>query len=304
MIVKHNIKTSSISWLRNSYDNDSSTGIINNYYIPENMEELRELCVRLQKKNLAYRVIGHTSNIYFLPDTNIPNLISTKRINKWNIEGNILSCECGTNVKSLARAMVDSGMDGFAGLIDLPGTIGGAIYGNASVGNYSISQMLKSIIILNSEGIIEEMSYNDMDFQFRSSCLKRKEMKGIILSCTLQLKRGDVKEQKRIAEEVHKWRIENQPGPLNNLGTTALLNDLTCFGYVVALSTKLLDYLHKNQLRNKIILRLAGASILHPYLFGFNRFIWKDSKAHELFETYLKFINRMYRNPKLEIEVF
>ena len=303
MIIKNHVKTYSISWISSSYDKDTALGIINTYYIPETIDELQELCISLFTSGEELRVVGHTSNIYFLPNTNISNLISVRKLNRWQIEGNLLTCQCGVNVKALSKAMIDEGFEGFAGLIDLPGTIGGAIYGNASVGKYSITNMLESVKLLNENGQIEVYSKEDMNFQYRSSALKRQEMKGIILSCSLKLTMGDSGKEKRTAEGIHVWRVKNQPGPLNNLGTTALLNNHSKYGFLAFSIAKLVAFGRSPIIKKNLVLKMLGASHLSPYLFGYNRFIWKDPKAHEFFYDYIRFINKAYKYPKLEIEV-
>ena len=62
MIVKKNIPIYSVSWL-----NHVEGGMIDTFYEPENKEELIELCRSLYKENKSFDLIGHTSNIYFLP---------------------------------------------------------------------------------------------------------------------------------------------------------------------------------------------------------------------------------------------
>lgn len=199
--------------------------------------------------------------------------------------------------------MIEKGYKGFAGLIDLPGTIGGAIYGNASVGNYSISKMLVSIELLNEFGHIETLKYEDLAFCSRSSILKRHEKKGVILSCNLRLEKGEIEEERKIADIIHNWRLQNQPGPLNNLGTTALLSTRSIYGLFTFSIAKLLDLCHSSHKKDYLALKIMGVKHLSPYLFGYNRFIWKDIKAHDYFSDYLSFINKAYKNPKLEIEV-
>lgn len=304
MIVKHNIKTYSISWLRSSYDKNTATGIILNYYIPEELDELVSLCKDLYKRNEPFRIVGHTSNVYFLPDSNIPNLISTLKLRKWEVQDEFLICECGVNVKELTKEMIGLGAEGFAGMIDLPGTIGGAIYGNSSVSHYSISNLLDTITLLNEDGQIISLTKGAMQYSVRSSAMKRQEIKGVILSCKLRLKFGNAEKEMAEASRIHLWRKENQPGPLNNLGTTVLSSRFTIKGWISSLTARIL-YLGKPvQLRRVFVMKLMGKSYLCPYLHGYNRFIWKDSKAHMLFSKYIEFIRDFYTTPMLEIEVW
>ena len=302
MEVRHNIKTYSISWLASSYDSTTATGIIENYYVPESLEELKSICLNLIQNKESYRIVGHTSNVYFLPNTNIRNLISTRKVNKWFIEGNILTCECGVNVKTLTRAMVENGMEGFAGMIDLPGTVGGAIYGNSDVSNYSISNLIESVTFLTEKGNLKTLTRNDLGFQFRSSALKRSEIKGTILKCKLLVKRGDRNRELNKAETIHEWRKRNQPGPLNNLGTTAILEKRTKLGLILSIVSKLLNLRGKK--KADFMLSCSGGSSLKSYTFGLNRYMWKDANAHLLFNKYVEVIMKLYKSPKLEIEIW
>ena len=304
MVITHNIPTYSISWLSSSYNKETAMGMIDNYYVPENIEELRDLCVSIWDKGEDFKIVGHTSNIYFQPNTNIHHLISTKKLNKWSIKRNRIICECGVNVKSLTKIMVDEGVEGFAGLIDLPGTIGGGIYGNSSVSNYSIAKLLMSVEILCEDGYVREFSGMEMGFQYRSSNLKRHEVSGIILRCTLKMKKGYKEKEKREATMIHEWRKKYQPGPLNNLGTTLLLGRYSFYGYIISTIAHLFKMNSSHSDKISLILKIENASGLAPYLFGFNRFMWKDAKAHNYFHKYIQIIKRLYRSPQLEIEIW
>lgn len=133
-----NIKSYSVTWLANTYDQSSSQGIIANYYLPETMEEMTELCRDLYDRKEKFYVVGSTSNIYIRPNTNIEHLISVKLLHQFYVEDDFMYCECGASVKQIVRKMIKDGMKGYSCMIDLPGTVGGAIYGNASVSTDSI----------------------------------------------------------------------------------------------------------------------------------------------------------------------
>ena len=302
MQIRHNISTYSISWLASSYDPMTAKGKIDNYYIPECLEELKAICLDMTRNKVPFRIVGHTSNIYFHPQTNICNLISTRKVNKWHLDGNTLTCDCGVNVRSLARAMIEKGIEGFAGMIDLPGTVGGAIYGNSSVSHYSVSGLIDTVTILTNKGEIITLTQKDLGFQFRSSVLKRHELNGTILSCTLRINKGECAQERQTAVIVHEWRKKNQPGPLNNLGTTMILGKRTKFGLILAAIAKVLYILRKD--KTDFILKKSGGGILTPYVFGLNRYMWKDAHAHDLFHRYLEVIKKLYISPKLEIEIW
>lgn len=310
MKVFENIKSFSVTWLASTYDKESAQGIIAHYYIPENDNEFIGLCRELYDKNEKFRVVGYTSNVYIRPNTNIDHLISIRHLNKFHIEDGVLVCQCGASVKQIVREMIKDGIDGYACMVDLPGTIGGAIYGNAGVSRHSIAQQLVDVRILLNNGNIKTFTPDELNFSYRDSALKRGELEGIILSCRLKRCLGDEMEIRKEAMAVHEWRMKNQPKSYCNLGTTSLLDIAknTCWGlflrYVSYAFALLLPSEKRITFRNKLIMTLMGKPRLAKYLFGLNRYMWTDSVSHEYFDDYVKIINRMYVRPRLEIEVW
>lgn len=78
-------------------------------------------------------MVGHTLNIYFKNSFNIQTLVQTSKLTNYTILEDYVECECGVHVRLLARDMVKRGYKGFEGLVDLPGTIGGAIVNDSGV---------------------------------------------------------------------------------------------------------------------------------------------------------------------------
>lgn len=305
MIVRNNIKTYSISWLGNTYNDEDSRGVIRNYYTPETMGEFTDLCKRLYLAEERFLVVGHTSNLYFLPNSNIENVVSTRKLTSWKREGDVVECECGVHVKALVRDMVEEGIEGYACMIDLPGTIGGAIYGNAGVSHDSIAKQLIDVTLLMPDGTVETIEPDRLNFEFRSSSLKKKSMDGVILSCRLRCMEGDRNAIRKEAEYVHQWRMNNQPGPSRNLGTTTLYSnaDRTLFGIIAMGLAKVVGMLTKDKkMQLRCLLAIMGAKHLYPYMSGLNRYMWTDEKGHEYFDDYKRMIERLFNNARLEIE--
>lgn len=206
--------------------------------------------------------------------------------------------------------MVKDGIDGYACMIDLPGTIGGGVYGNAGVSRHSIVRQLKDVTILLANGTISTFSPEELGFKFRSSALKRGEMQGVILSCRLKRTPGNKKEIEDEAMMVHEWRKENQPGAARNLGTTSLLSIAkpTLKGKLLRTIAKCFACVLKPDdeagFKTRFIMKALGKPELSQYLFGLNRYMWMDPKAHESFEAYVEAINQLYVKPRLEIEVW
>lgn len=308
MIVRKNISVYSICWL-----NHAQGGIIGTFYEPETKGELIELCRSLYKERKPFDLIGHTSNIYFLPKYSVDIMVSTRRLKNVEYKDDLIIADCGANVKALAHAMVSEGVKGFEGLIDLPGTVAAAVYGNASCYNCSVNDMLVTVEFLKENGEIVTLKPEELKFTKRSSALKRGEMKGIILSVTLHKVYGDPTTLKKLAEENHQKRLLTQPGPKDNLGSIyAVSNGNTQKSWLIHMLASFLclplklvqkDKVSRSKAHIDIVLCLCGAKDLRPYVYGWNRYIWKDEKSHELFWKFHKIHQRLFNESIFEIEI-
>lgn len=308
MKIKNNVPLSKVSWLSNSYD---GIGCVRNFFLPENLDELFELIIRFYENKERYLIAGHTSNMYFMPDYICDNMISTKLLDKYSVCGNMLICECGVKVSTLAKKLVDQGFSGFEGLVDLPGTIGGGLYGNAGCYSCHVADNLVKVDILNCSGKMITLSKEDLHYSVRSSIFKRKEMHGIIIRAYFKLEKGNNEQLKRIAAKNHEDRKKTQPGPAHNLGSIYAQEEPTSLFYLVRALSHLygiaIRAMGKNDIETKrknFELVLMGGQKLIPYVDSWNRFIWKDKHAHEMFWKYDTIHSKLFKNSKFEIEIY
>lgn len=210
--------------------------------------------------------------------------------------------------KKLAKMMVDRGCQGFEGLINLPGTVSGAIYGNAGCYGCLMSDRMITAKVLLSSGDIVDLSKDELGFRERTSKLKEGIIIGTILTVEFEKIKGDACELKRKAQYAHEDRLKTQPGPANNLGSIFKKDELTIYGNWIRrigrYTAKLLRIPENSHSILKFKLFLLGYFYLEKYLFDMNRFIWKDENAHKAFYKYLKLRKILYKHNELEIEIF
>lgn len=261
-----------------------------------------------QKNNREYYVFGHTSNSYFLPSFSPDVVISVLKLKGFTETAELITVECGMPTKTLAKFMVERGYIGFEGLIDLPGTVSGGIYGNAGCFGCLISDHLVSVRLLNFTGEIIEYSRDQLNFQNRTSTLKEGHIKGTILSASFNKIEGNKDQLKQKAQLNHENRLATQPEPVNNLGSVFKPDVLTPFGNWIRrigkYSAKILRLKEDNHKILKLKLFLSGYIHLEKYLFDMNRFIWADKNAHMAFEEFLKLRKKLFKNNNFEIELF
>lgn len=309
MIVKEDIKSSSITWFPKSYPEE--VGTISALYQPESRAELIELGKRFYSTGQTFRVIGHCSNIYIEPSFSADNIISTRKLNSWIVSDDYIECDCGVIVSLLAKSMVKEGIKGFDGLTDLPGTLAGSIYGNSSCYGFSINAILLDFDVLLPTGEIKRLTPAMLNATYRMTDFKRGKINGIIVSARLKKDLGDKQTIEKEAERIHKLRIETQPSPAYNLGSmyrnrgrhTVLFHIVKTLAVLCAKVTK--NRGNKKEAIRYYFLKILGASDLLPYTGNeLNRYYWRDEKAHSVFPIFLRLHKLLYTRSDLEIEIW
>ena len=308
MIERKGVSIRDFAWVA-----PSNVGVVGTFYEPENVDELTTLCRQLYEKRLPFDLVGHTSNILYTSGYAVERMVSTRKVDRYHIESNRIICECGTNVRLLAQSMVDTGVKGFEGLIDLPGTVGSAIYGNAGCFQCSLSELLQEATLLTPDGKILTVGADWFHFTKRSSVLKRHEKKAIILSVTLRKEIGDADLLRQQANENHLKRRASQPGPKNSLGSvfsnsgeaTVLKKqiDFQLQELEAELISKHADTKTQREETTRMALSLLGHESLQPYVRAWNWYQWNDDEAHRLFWCYVQQHRRMFTRSDFEIEI-
>lgn len=307
MKVLHSISAQGVSWVKsNKKVLMSNSAAISNLYYPESIDELVELIQKLMADGEAYELIGHSSNTLFLPSYHINHLICTKEMSSWHETDSEIICDCGVNVANLSKEMIKAGYVGFEGLTDLPGTIAGAVYGNSGCRHCSINELVTAIELLTDDGI-KHINADDLKLSYRSTALKRKEIKGTILRVGLRKRKGNPDKLIEIANKNHEHRKRFQPSGANNLGTT--FNG----GKYPTIKGRLLKSLEKciqiitfnkdGRHSYPIVLKCIGRGHFAPYVYRWNRYIFLDARAHVLFSEYVRFVRSLYKDARLEIEI-
>ena len=308
MEILHNISPQQISWVKSNKEAfEASRTLIENAYYPETIDELTELVSLFYSQGSSFTLIGYSSNTLFLPSFAEKNLICTKRLDHYHISDFYIECECGVNVSKLAKDMVQKGYKGFEGLTDLPGTVAAAVYGNCGCRGCSINELVSSFDILTPEGKIETLTTEHLKLRYRSSALKRNELKGVIIKIRLNKKVGNADELMQIAEKNHRHRKKMQPSAANNLGTTFNGGSKpTIKGFMFKKMERIIGFIFwtkDSRFTYPKLLKLIGKGKFEPYIYYWNRYMFQDANSHLLFPEYIDFVKSLYKDARLEIEI-
>lgn len=306
MKIYHNVSAQQVSWVKSNKQQLEANKQIANLYYPESREEFVSLIKKLYAECQPFDIIGYSSNTLFLPSYKTEHLICTKDINSWHEEGGYIICDCGVNISQLSKIMVEKGYIGFEGLTDLPGTVAAGVYGNCGCRGCSVNEIADFITLLTPKGEIQKLNVTNLNLQYRSSSLKRGDIKGIIIDVYFKIRQGDAQELKQKSKANHLIRLKEQPSAANNLGTTFIGSKLTMRGLIYRQLEKLVKLVYRTEDSRKsfpIVLKLTCNKEFIPYVYYWNRYMFLTEESHPLFFKYYDFVKGLFRDARLEIEI-
>lgn len=199
-------------------------GLARYFYIARKMDDLVKIILYAREKKIPYILLGGCSNV-IISDKGFPGLVILNKTN--NIA--FLSDKAQIIVDSgvpLMRLIIEAANHDLAGLETLygiPGTVGGAIYGNAGAGLSEINQFVKSITLLSNEGKIVRYKTEWLEPEYRSTRLKKMKKAGkevpIILSVKFQLSHNKKEEILRKLVYYKNLREKKQPYNMPSAGS-------------------------------------------------------------------------------------
>ena len=171
-------------------------------FYPKNLNDLYKL-INLKKK---FYIVGNGSNTLFL---NLKDtiLISTKKMNSIEFDGEYVIAECGTALNVVMNKSLDKGLLGLEFLTGIPGTVGGALITNAGANGGEISDVLVSVFFIKNGKEIE-VKKEEIEFKYRTSSIKRNE---IITKAKFLLRKGDPDKARIQIKEYLNHRNNTQP---------------------------------------------------------------------------------------------
>lgn len=133
----------------------------------------------------------------------------------------IVRAESGSNIGIVARQCCLRGLAGMEWAATVPGTVGGAVFGNAGAHGGEIAGNLLMAEILQPDGLVRPWSRAELGFSYRTSALKRQKTShraNIVLAAEFALTRGQPIVLQAKVEEFTAHRKRTQP-PGASLGS-------------------------------------------------------------------------------------
>jgi len=182
------------------------------------LEDIVELC---WETDIPFTLLGGGSNL-LVSDAGIRGLVVLNRARQVSFEEDAIPlqvwAESGANLGVIARMAAQHGFSGLEWAAGIPGTLGGAVFGNAGAhgsdmtGNLLLAEILhRSHSGYGARSGIEEWPVDRFRYEYRSSILKRQHGEGVILSAALKLERSVPELVQAKIDEFTVYRRRTQP---------------------------------------------------------------------------------------------
>lgn len=186
-------------------------GPANFFYRLTNKNELVTIIKFCLSQDFPYFVFGGGSNILF-DDEGFRGLVIKIETKEIEIVGATITADAGVLVSALLNESVKNGLTGLEKWVGLPGTVGGAVRGNAGCNGLETKDvLLKATIFDPKTARVKEAGNLYFNFQYRDSKLKNNGE--VILDATFKLQKSNQtpEEQKKLMNELNESRLRKQP---------------------------------------------------------------------------------------------
>lgn len=151
------------------------------------------LCVAARdarRRRMPWRLLGHGSNV-LAPDEGLAGttIVFRDETPPTRLDDRRVSVSGGFALHDFILFLAERGLGGLEALAGIPGTVGGAIFGNAGAYGTAIGDRVRRVRLLTREGSVREIAGDELEFSYRHSRLK--EEPAAVIEATIELAPAD-----------------------------------------------------------------------------------------------------------------
>lgn len=176
----------------------------------ERREDMVRLVRECAREGIDWFLLGGGSNVLF-NDSGFDGMVIVNQIG--GIEfgaGNTVECGAGVVLMDLVRAVESKSLAGLERMAGIPGSVGGAVVGNAGAFGQTIGDRIESIDIVTETGEVETVRPDSLEIDYRETRLKYS--KDVVLTARFQLTPGKREDLSKTIDEILDLRSSKHPG--------------------------------------------------------------------------------------------
>lgn len=176
---------------------------------PRTLEDLAGVLGRCREEGIAFKILGGGSNV-LVRDEGFDGLVihlESPYFSDLTVHDNIVQAGAAVPLTALISHSARAGLAGLEILTGIPGTVGGALKGNAGGRGGAIGSLVRRATVLDPANEIQVRERDDLSFADRDSNLDEP----VILSAEFELRPEDPESLVRRMRRIWIVKKENQP---------------------------------------------------------------------------------------------
>ena len=165
--------------------------------------------------DLPYWILGAGSNV-LIAESGLPGLVILNRARELHFEASAeyirVRASSGLMLPTLARRCITRGAGGLEWAATVPGTVGGAIVGNAGAHGSDMAANTRLVTFLHQENGMQTTPYAELQPTYRSTWFKQHPGVAVVLAAEFQLTPADPAELQARVDQFTTHRKSTQPG--------------------------------------------------------------------------------------------
>ena len=186
------------------------------FYELKKTEDLEPILSEAKKRKIPVIVFGGGSNTIF-SDKGFRGLVIKVKTSKIKKDGETIIADAGALLSSVIQFALKENLSGMEKMTGIPGTVGGAVRGNAGAYGTEMKDILNKALVYGEKKGLREEGKEYFKFGYRDSILKKTGE--IVLKAYLCLENEDPEKIKMMREEtlfIIKTRVSKQPKGLTS----------------------------------------------------------------------------------------
>ena len=180
------------------------------FFEAKNKDVLREALLFAKKENIPITILGGGQNV-LIADKGIGGLVIAMRMKQITIEDKKVYAEAGVVIGEVLSKTVSAGRAGLQWAGGLPGTVGGAVFGNAGTFGHAFGEFIEYVEVLRDDLTFQKVPQEECAFDYRTSAFKSTRKGDVIVGAEFSLVKGDsAVVQKELRERIQ-WRTAHHP---------------------------------------------------------------------------------------------
>ncbi|MFM8633247.1 MAG: UDP-N-acetylmuramate dehydrogenase [Planctomycetia bacterium] len=188
---------------------------------PIDADALARVVRRCHERGVPLRVVGGGSNI-LVPSAGYPGMVvrlSAPAFCSVDVQKPSISAGAGAKLVHVVSAAVQAGLGGLEMLVGIPGTVGGAVVGNAGSRGGDVGARVGEVTVMLADGRVETRRGNALAFQSRWSNLDDV----IVIACRFDL---DEESPELLTKRMQKqWIVERSEQPSGTRTVAMMFKD-------------------------------------------------------------------------------